>query len=214
MFQNLSVALKVVSAPVWLAWRAYQGLWWAFDDVPAKPLGRPAGAPAQPIPGAASAPGASVQVGGASDAKAAPVARPKPIKELKFGFASSTLLWFPAAYLAAWMHNMGWVSESGAVFGTLWTMAILWVASLVAVRRHVRNTPVKRTPLEAARSAFRAAREAPKAVAAKAAGTVRGLAAFPMIARAALAKVKGAVPSKLRVPAGTATVNGDSGLRY
>lgn len=204
MLDNLSIALKVFSSPIWLAWRAYQGLWWAFDDVPAPAVKSDASIP--------SAPGAAVQVSAVPGVKGAPAAtppapRPKPIKELKLGFVSSTILWFPAAYLASWMHQMGWISQTGALCGTVWTMAVLWVASLVAVRHHVRTTPVKRTPMEAARSAVQAVKDAPKAAAAKAASTVRVLATMPFLAKVR-GLAAGAIPARFRAPANSGSPNG------
>lgn len=204
MLENLSVGLRVLTAPVWLAWRGYQGLWWAFDDAPV--VVKKAGAGVPPAPGAV-AHGSAVPDAKGAAAAVTQVVRPRPIKELKLGFVSSTILWFPAAYLASWMHNMGWVSQTGALFGTLWTMALLWVISLVAVRRHVLNTPVKRTPMEAARSAVQAMKDAPKAAAAKAAVTVTTLAALPLVARVRGAMAS-ALPPRFRRAARPANVGG------
>lgn len=119
MFENLTVAMRVLLMPIRALWTLYQWLWWAFDDVP-----------------------------GMSAPKAGPdgVRPEKPVNQLKAGFAWSTIAWLPAAYGAGWMNHVGWISEPSAVFGTMWTAAALWVISLFGVRRAYLKAKREATP--------------------------------------------------------------------
>lgn len=110
MLQNLSVAMSMAMFPVRALYAGYRALAWAFD------------APAPPdAPGAIDVPGTLP-----------PAARQRL---LKTGFASSTILWVPLAYLAALAHRAGWVSTPGAWTAFAWSGLVVWVISVLALRR-------------------------------------------------------------------------------
>lgn len=145
MFDNLRLAATVVwrvlFAPLWVTWRGYRILWWAFDDSDT----RRAGASASLAPRLAPPPpGDAAQAFEVVDSTPAPT--PPPIGALRGGYVatllSSGLAAIPIRAGVADHHlstTGGWV-----VWG--WATLAVAVASLFFVR-HVAREHAKRQPV-------------------------------------------------------------------
>ncbi|MBI1190907.1 MAG: hypothetical protein GC200_09540 [Tepidisphaera sp.] len=137
-----SVVWRVLFAPLWVTWRGYRILWWAFDSDP-----RRAGASASLAPrNAPPPPGDAPLPASADPSQAPPMTTSPPLAALRGGYIASLLasafIAFPTR-LAVASHHLspaaGWLTWG-------WATLAVAVASLFFVR-HVAREHAKRQPV-------------------------------------------------------------------
>lgn len=168
MFDAFRLLAKVLFAPIWLLWKLYLALWWAFDDSDEAPAPQPSlSQPARPIadPDAPPAPGApSIGFFGrlrnrftappapspaASEAGSSfsvvdsrPPKRPgvvKPLGLLRTGFASTLVVSLIGGLGSALAANAGSLSTPHAWTIFAWAGFTSTVLSLMMVRSVARK---------------------------------------------------------------------------
>lgn len=155
MIGVLRVVMKIVFAPVWLAWQGYRVLWWAFADAePARveraaSLAPPGAPPATGPTPAPSVPGA----GPATDAPrhgvdqnasfevvdTTPGPEPEPTGTLRGGFAAAMGVSLASGWFLAARHEGAHLSAPGAWTAWAWATLLAAVASVMVVRAVVRR---------------------------------------------------------------------------
>lgn len=166
MFSVLQLMGKVAFFPIWLLWKGYLFLWWAFDDAKPKvgaqtPSNTQAGTHAEGVNGGGAAAGV---VGGQDAAFQVVDSRPKaieraiPIGALKGGFLG-TMMASIGVFLGMQAAAGANVLNPSVVMPLwLWTTGVVSVASIFAVRRVVRKREQrKRRMVERARQLANAA---------------------------------------------------------
>ncbi len=162
MLRALAIVFRILLSPVWLGWRAYQGLWWAFgagDDrsvVAAAPEDcAPPGAPPR-HPDPATSPAHLGQDRSFEVSQPAPPKTPSPpvpVGTLRVGYTITLLVSLATGLLAA--NRIHTSSYALLVWG--WITACAGVASIYVVRavvaRRERERP--KTRLGRAASLFR-----------------------------------------------------------
>lgn len=139
------IGLRILMAPVWLGWQAYNGVWWAFNDEPRRaaaqedcaPPGVPfaadhRGTPPTPqtdAPAFGEGQQAAFEVVEPSPAPETPD-RPKPVGTLKVGYTATLAASLLTAVIAGnTMNSSGW-----ALMLWAWVTMIVAVASIYMVR--------------------------------------------------------------------------------
>lgn len=120
MMQILTLIPKIAFFPFWMLWKAYVGLWWAFDDEPA----------AKPVKKDEVGQDRAFQ---AVDSRPAP--RPKPLTALRLGFAASIVGSLMMGVVTAIAAEAGGMSSRGAGFAWIWATAALFVGSVWGIAR-------------------------------------------------------------------------------
>lgn len=145
MFDNLrlaaSVVWRVLFAPLWITWRGYRILWWAFDDSDTRRAGASASLAPRNAPPPPGDPAKSFDV-----IDSTPVPAPPPVGALRGGYVatllSSCIAAIPTRFAVAEHHlspGAGWM-----VWG--WATLAVAAASLFFVR-HVAREHAKRQPV-------------------------------------------------------------------
>jgi hypothetical protein len=150
MLAFLRTASRVAFAPVWVLWRGYRVLWWAFDDsdgrraegaVSVAPPGTPPAADARPntdAPLHGPEQQASFEIVDTS-----PRPDPPPLGALRGGFAASLLASIgTGVYLAGGEHPG--LSTSGAWMAWAWATLLGAVASVYVVAHVARRQRAER----------------------------------------------------------------------
>ena len=124
MLQVLSLMSKVVFSPVWILWKGYTVLWWAFEG-----FGRP-----MPADGGPEAPerGASFEI---TDSRPRESERQPPTTLLKAGFAGTLLASSGAGVLALVLSGTQALSGPHAWMAWGWGTVVGCMLSIFAVRR-------------------------------------------------------------------------------
>ena len=166
MFGVFSLATKTLTSPLWLPWKAYKGLWWAFDvqPKPARPIrkGSPTPAVETPVAGLGK-PSGGHQQASFEVVDSSPPARPLPVKSLRAGYAATYLMSAMTGGIVAGLASDGEIATSRAWVIWAWVTGTLAVASLLVVRRMARREIAR---LEMRRKIFGAPKAAAKAAAA------------------------------------------------
>jgi hypothetical protein len=125
MMQALTLVPKIAFFPLWILWKGYTGLWWAFDDEPG--------------------PRKVAEVGQDKAFQAVdsrPPARPKPLTALRLGFAASIIGSLVFGVITSIAAEAGGMSPRGAGFAWIWASAALFVGSVWGIRRAQRRKTV------------------------------------------------------------------------
>jgi hypothetical protein len=149
MLDTPAMAMRIAATPVWLLWRGYLLLWWAFDDSPERAAARLSAkttaaadvAPSAFVEGGEPGQGTSFEFVDSRKGSKRPLPPPMPRPDglLKGAFAGSMVLCglssLAAAGLAA-VDAMG-PTRAGALW--LWCCSIVLVGSVLGVRRIARK---------------------------------------------------------------------------
>lgn len=145
MLGALRIGSKVVFAPVWVLWRGYRVLWWAFDDSDqrraesAASLAPPGAPPAassadEPAP-QTDAPRHGVEQNAAFEiTDSTPRPAPEPVGTLRCGFAAALAVSVLAAIDAADRARTDHLSHAGAWALWGWASILAAVVSIIVVR--------------------------------------------------------------------------------
>lgn len=136
-----SVVWRILFAPIWVAWRGYRVLWWAFDDSDTRRAGASASLAPRHAP---PPPGDPKQAFDLVDST--PVPLPLPLGPLRGGFAATLLASTCFALLARALVAAGQLSPTMSWTGWAWATLVAAVGSLFFVR-HVAREHAKRRPL-------------------------------------------------------------------
>jgi hypothetical protein len=174
MLDAPAMALRIAASPVWLLWRGYLMLWWAFDDSPERAAARLS---AKTTAAADVAPPKFVEGGDSGQASAfewtdsrppkrpLPPPMPRPEALLKGAFAGSMILCGMTSMIAAGLAAGDAISPARAGALWLWFSAVVVLGSVLGVRRIARKRwekpkgPIARAK-DATVHAARAARDA------------------------------------------------------
>jgi hypothetical protein len=158
-----SLAFKILASPVWLLWRLYLVLWWAFNEERVPPTAaqrppeaqRPNAADAGDVAGVLHGPEAGgratprtlrfAQQAAFEIVDSTPAAAPKPVGALKGGFAASLILSAAFALLLNSAAHHEIVRNSSVLPLWLWSSCIAFVGSLWPVR-HIARRQAAATP--------------------------------------------------------------------
>jgi len=159
MLDAVRIATKIAFAPVWVLWKGYGVLWWAFDDSEKRAAGAPAIAP----PGASVPPDLTTNAGSLhTDAPAfgegqraafefvdsRPRPAPAPVGLLRGGFVGTVLSSTMAGLIATNAVESGSFSHTGGWVLWGWSTLLAAVGSLFLVRhvhrRHEAEKPLTR----------------------------------------------------------------------
>lgn len=158
MFGLFSLVGKTITAPLWLPWRAYKGLWWAFDVTPKtvrKPVakGDPAKAPAAAV--------GSGQRTAFEVVDSTPPSRPLPVRSLRAGYAATYLMSAMTGGIVAGIASDGELSTGRAWVIWAWVTGTIAVASLLVVKkvakREIAKIQMRQRILGAPQAAVKAA---------------------------------------------------------
>lgn len=149
MLDTPAMALRIAATPVWILWRGYLLLWWAFDDSPERAAARLS---AKTTAAADVAPPAFVEGGDSGQATAfefvdsrkrqqqpLPPPMPRPDGLLKGAFAGSMVLCGLSSLAAAGLAAGDAMSLTRAGALWLWCCSIVLVGSVLGVRRIARK---------------------------------------------------------------------------
>ncbi|MBY0111987.1 MAG: hypothetical protein K2Y21_04135 [Phycisphaerales bacterium] len=149
MLDTPAMALRIAASPVWLLWRGYLLLWWAFDDSPERAAARLS---AKTTAAADVSPPAFVEGGDSGQASAfefvdsrkpkkqpLPPPMPRPDGLLKGAFAGSMILCGTSSLAAAGLAAGDALSPARAGALWLWFCSIVLVGSVLGVRRIARK---------------------------------------------------------------------------
>jgi hypothetical protein len=148
MLDAPAMALRIAASPVWLLWRGYLMLWWAFDDSPERAAARLS---AKTTAAADVAPPKFVEGGDSGQASAfewtdsrppkrpLPPPMPRPEALLKGAFAGSMVLCGMSSVIAAALAAGDAISPARAGALWLWFSAIVVIGSVLGVRRIARK---------------------------------------------------------------------------
>jgi len=125
MLSVFGIMSKILFSPVWLLWRAYLMLWWAFGEE------APKSSPASQIPPSKDAQGSSFEV--IDSRERAPLA-PRPTGALIAGFVSSVFTFLASGGLSRLAVVEG-ADPRTATLVWLWATAAATFTSIVVVRR-------------------------------------------------------------------------------
>lgn len=156
-----TLALKILASPIWLLWRLYLVLWWAFNEEPAAPRSPREGSARSTDPLRDDAPKSVPTANDAVRAEAfsfpgprtqrvaqeasfeiidsTPSPAPKPLGALKGGFAASLLLSALFAWLVNYAAGHDIVRPSSQLPLWLWSSCIAFVGTLWPVRHIARR---------------------------------------------------------------------------
>lgn len=180
------MALRIAASPIWLLWRGYLLLWWAFDDSSERAAARLSAkttAAADVIPprfveGGDSGQGSAFEWTDSRAPKAPlPPPMPRPEGLLKGAFAGSMVLCGVSSVMLSALAAGDALAPGRAAALWLWFSAVVILASVLGVRRVARKRWEKpKGPVARARDATMHA-----AKAAKDAAFDRAIAAFHFI---------------------------------
>ncbi|HEX8878250.1 MAG TPA: hypothetical protein VF777_16005 [Phycisphaerales bacterium] len=149
MLDTPAMAMRIAATPVWILWRGYLLLWWAFDDSPERAAARLS---AKTTAAADVAPPAFVEGGESGQATAfelvdsrkknkqpLPPPMPRPDGLLKGAFAGSMVLCGAGSVLTAGLAAGDALSPARAAALWLWFCSIVLVGSVLGVRRVARK---------------------------------------------------------------------------
>lgn len=149
MLDTPAMALRIAATPVWMLWRGYLLLWWAFDDSPERAAARLS---AKTTAAADVAPPAFVEGGDSGQATAfefvdskkrskqpLPPPMPRPDGLLKGAFAGSMVLCGFSGILSAALTAGDALSAGRAAALWVWCCSIVLVGSVLGVRRIARK---------------------------------------------------------------------------
>jgi len=159
MFEVLSLTSKIVFAPVWILWRLYGMLYWAFD-IPPKVKTVLASAPAR-----GPERGTAFEV---VDSRPQESLLPHPGGLLKAGFASTVVLSVIFAAITFGLQSADTISTPHSVIIWSWASIVASIASIFAVRKVVARRAAKRTLFQKAAGKARSTVENAAAAAVKA----------------------------------------------
>lgn len=144
----ISMALRVATTPVWVLWRGYMLLWWAFDDsseraatrLSAKTTSAVDFAPPKFVEGGDSGQGRSFEVVDSGPPKhELPPPMPVPVGLLRGGFAGSLVLCTMFSVLTGGLAASAAMSAPRASALWLWGCSIILCSSVLIVRRVARR---------------------------------------------------------------------------
>lgn len=144
----LSMALRVATTPVWVLWRGYLLLWWAFDDsaqragakLSAKTTSAVDVPPPKFVEGGDSGQGSSFEVVDSRPAKQPlPPPMPVPYGLLKGGFAGSLALCAFFSLFTGGMAASAAMSAPRASALWIWGCTVILCSSVLMVRRIARK---------------------------------------------------------------------------
>lgn len=144
----ISMALRVATTPVWVLWRGYMLLWWAFDDsseraatrLSAKTTSAVDFAPSNFVEGCDSGQGRSFEVVDSRPPKhELPPPMPVPVGLLRGGFAGSLVLCTMFSVLTGGLAASAAMSAPRASALWLWGCSIILCSSILIVRRVARK---------------------------------------------------------------------------
>lgn len=155
MLQVLSLMSRIVFSPIWILWKGYNVLWWAFEG-----FGRHDVAVDD-----ASAPerGASFEI---TDSRPAEVASTPPIGLLKGGFVGTMVLSAGAGVASAALASSQTLTPSHAWLVWGWASAIAAMVSIFAVRKVAMERARRKTVRDRIRAAVNRAGKGAASVAA------------------------------------------------
>lgn len=149
MLDTPAMAMRIAATPIWILWRGYLLLWWAFDDSPERAAARLS---AKTTAAADVAPPAFVEGGESGQATAfefvdskkrnkqpLPPAMPRPDGLLKGAFAGSMVLCGVGSVLTAGLAAGDALSPARAAALWLWFCSVVLVGSVLGVRRVARK---------------------------------------------------------------------------
>lgn len=148
MLDAPAMALRIAASPVWLLWRGYLFLWWAFDDSPERAAARLS---AKTTAAADVPPPRFVEGGDSGQASAfewtdsrpakrpLPPPMPRPDGLLKGAFAGSMILCGLSSLAAAGLAAGDAISPARAGALWLWFSAAVVLSSVLGVRRVARK---------------------------------------------------------------------------
>jgi hypothetical protein len=156
MLTTLRVAAKVVGAPLYVLWKAYGVLWWAFDDTSERragvsasiaPPGTPPVPPADPAVPSANAQ-AHAQTAAFEIIDSTPAPTPPPTSALRGGFVGTLVMSLVAAVTSGRLVSEHSISGSTGWLLWGWVTAVTAVGSVYFVRhiarRHAAQRPATR----------------------------------------------------------------------
>ncbi len=145
MLEVLALMWRVVFSPVWVLWKLYGVLWWAFDNttVPQAPREQERGAAFEVV-----------------DTRPRSEAAPKPVGALRGGFIGSLASSGVYALAAQTASTHAWTSPQTAWGVWLWASVVTGVASLFAVRHVARRQAAKAAKRRGIMQAAAAVRQA------------------------------------------------------
>ncbi len=153
MLSVFGIMSKILFSPVWLLWRAYLMLWWAFGEEPPKP------SPASQSPLRQDAQGSSFEV---IDSRESVPLAPRPTGALIAGFVSSVFTFLASGGLSRLAVVEG-ADPRAATLVWLWATAAATLTSIFVVRRVERRRRARGMSLfQAAKAKASAARTACK----------------------------------------------------
>lgn len=123
----LSTFAKIAFFPVWILWKGYTGLWWAFDDVPS-----PRKSGAQPAVAGVGAQDTSFQV---MNSTPRTEARPRPSLALRLGFAASLVGSAMLGAITGGISEAGHLTPQHAALAWAWGSLALFVGSVWSISR-------------------------------------------------------------------------------
>lgn len=125
MLEVMTLMYRVLFSPVWLLWKLYNGLWWAFDDSEAVVTSSVR----------AESRGAAFEV---VDSRPKPVAAPRPTGALRGGFIGSIAACGGFGLITHNASHAHWITEQTGIGLWIWASVVTFVGSLFAVRRVAR----------------------------------------------------------------------------
>lgn len=159
MIEVLSLTSKIVFSPVWLLWRLYGMLYWAFDTPP-KSKNSQGTAPTR-----APERGTAFEV---VDSRPQEMLLPPPGGLLKAGFATTLVLSALWGAISFGVQSSESISPSHAVIIWSWASIVTSIASIFAVRKVVARRAAKKSVLQRAAGKARSTMQNAAAAAVKA----------------------------------------------
>ncbi|MBL9002144.1 MAG: hypothetical protein JNK25_13510 [Phycisphaerae bacterium] len=131
MLEVLSLMSKVVFSPLWVLWKFYGVLWWAFGDSSRLPA-------AAACPGSVrtDTPGAAFEI---VDSRAPETSLAPPVGLLRAGFIGTLGTSVLAGIAVSGAAEVAWVSAAGAWGAWAWATCLTMVGSIFAVRTVARR---------------------------------------------------------------------------
>ena len=155
MLQVLSLMSKIVFAPIWILWKGYNVLWWAFEGFGRRDV--PIEDPSAPERGAAFE---------ITDSRPAELALTPPIGLLKGGFAGTLALSAGAGIASGALASSQTLSPTHAWLVWGWASVIASLVSIFAVRKVALERARRKTMRDRIRAAVNRAGRGAASVAA------------------------------------------------